>query len=153
MISTWVLIEVPILVSALCFDWLINNVCQRSKLIGIRTLNRLLYFWWIWSFSFKAPRPKQIQDGRRRVNFWTRDHPNIERYCPIVWKLFLCQCTYFCFKCIPLRRKKKNTHTLNAQHVKNNTSSSSNPNNWGSSASYSLTAGFVWGETRFHVQL
>lgn len=34
-LSTFVLIEVPILVSALCFDWLINNVCQRSKSLGI----------------------------------------------------------------------------------------------------------------------
>lgn len=34
-LSTEVLIEVPILVSALCFDWLFDNVCQRSKSIGI----------------------------------------------------------------------------------------------------------------------
>lgn len=34
-LSTFVLIEVPILLSALCFDWLINNVCQRSNYLGI----------------------------------------------------------------------------------------------------------------------
>lgn len=34
-LSTFVLIEVPILVSALCFDWLINNVCQRTNSLGI----------------------------------------------------------------------------------------------------------------------
>lgn len=32
-LSTIVLIEVPILVSAFCFDWLINNVRQRRKII------------------------------------------------------------------------------------------------------------------------
>lgn len=34
-LSTFVLIEVPILLSALCFDWLINNVFQRSNYLGI----------------------------------------------------------------------------------------------------------------------
>lgn len=39
-LSTFVLIKVPILVSALCFDWLINNGSQRSKSPGILTVNR-----------------------------------------------------------------------------------------------------------------
>lgn len=39
-LSTFVLIEVPILVSALCFDWLINNVSQRSRLLGKKKKKR-----------------------------------------------------------------------------------------------------------------